>query len=80
LVSELTLKLIIMKKKSLKSLRVNKQVISSVNSISVVGGGKSLGPLYTFIIECLTEECPTESQQSICYTLNPLNCIAPPND
>jgi hypothetical protein len=68
-----------MKKKNLKTLKINKQLISKENNNSVTGGGMGPGPLYTIVIECLTEECPTESQEGFCYTVNPLRCIAPPN-
>ncbi len=68
-----------MKKRNLKSLKINKQLISRVNNATVVGGGMGPGPLYSFLIACLTEECPTDSKQVGCYTQNPLECIAPPN-
>lgn len=70
-----------MKKRNLKSLKINKQLISRVNNTSVVGGGgKQPEPSSSYIIECITRECPTESQDTGCYTMDPFNnCIAPPN-
>jgi hypothetical protein len=68
-----------MKKRNLKSLKINKQLISKVNNVSIATGGRAPGPLYSYLIACLTEECPTDSKGLGCYTQNPLECIAPPN-
>lgn len=69
-----------MKKRNLKSLKINKQLISRVNAMNtVIGGGMGPGPLYSYLIACLTKECPTDSKGLGCYTQNPLECIAPPN-
>ncbi len=68
-----------MKKKSLKSLKLNKESICAFNT-TITGGG--LGPiLKSFpLTNCdLTTCCPTESMVGPCYTENPNECIAPPN-
>ncbi|WP_046759219.1 hypothetical protein [Kordia jejudonensis] len=66
-----------MKKKSLKSLKLNKKLISSVNQPV---GGRGLGYFsIPFSDCCLTAPCPTESEEGRCYTENPNECIAPPN-
>lgn len=59
-----------MKKRNLKSLKINKQLISRVNTMNAVVGGSTMN---------LTTRCPTDSMKLGCYTLNPLECIAPPN-
>ena len=59
-----------MKKKNLKNLALNKHSISSMNSLTAVVGGSTVN---------LTKRCPTDSLEPGCYTLNPLEYIAPPN-
>lgn len=68
-----------MKKKSLKSLKLNKESICTFNT-TITGGG--LGPIEQTIFKtgcALTTCCPTESLVGFCYTQNPNECIAPPN-
>lgn len=68
-----------MKKKSLKSLKLNKESICAFNT-TITGGG--LGPIEKTIFktDCdITTCCPTESLFGFCYTENPNECIAPPN-
>ncbi len=68
-----------MKKKSLKTLKLNKELICTF-STSITGGG--LGPEEKTIYKTkcdITTCCPTESLFGFCYTQNPNDCIAPPN-
>lgn len=68
-----------MKKKSLKSLKLNKELICGFNT-SITGGGKGPAEETIFATNCaLTTCCPTESMLGFCYTENPNECIAPPN-
>jgi len=74
-----------MKKRKIKSLRLQKNSIATFNNPAMVKGGQQTEETRPVGCKsgcfCLTIECPTDSMDVRCFTYHPNKtlCVAPPN-